>query len=328
MKNRLSLRGILSNSIVPSISTSDPLFVLPRTYGPITIHSLGTICPLPAFYSTHFIYPIGYSSTYHISAYHSIECSIGKSDSNQPVFSIKMQERVFQSSTPSTVWKLAFDEIVVNDDTLSHSHQSSTTTSSSSTTSTSSTSTSSTSSTSTTTTSASASSSLSLPQHGLDVFGLSIPEVASAIASLPGASECKGYECPLPLDSCIQNPIDWYSVLFSQWHPACRDFAMSEQNHSFVDPTIYSPIFFGMSDLPAVSCSVCHLPPTQSNPIQSFSLCDMDASLHDLLNDGKWNGGTTTTLLAHSSCGAFIVKRTQEMVKQLRVKLVEYVTEF
>ena len=293
MWKRLCLCRFPSNTIIPSLSSS-PQFSLPQSYGPVTIHSLGTICSLPAFYSSHFIYPIGYSATYQISMKDWVECTIGKNDSNQPVFSVKLHDKVFHSSTPTNAWKLVLDEVSSN---------SSNDLSSSS--------------------SPSNASSTLLPHNGLVAFGLSIPEIALAIASLPGVNECTGFEHPFPTTERIQNQIDWMSVLSSQWHPACRDFAMTENGHLFKDASIYSPIFFGMSDLPSISCSVCHIPPTQLYPLQCFTLSDVDTSISELLRNGKWNGGSTTTLWAHSSCGAFILKRMQGLIKQLRVQLIE-----
>ena len=289
MRKRLCLSGFSSNSTFHSLS-SFQIFALPRSYGPITIHSLGTICPLPVFYSSHFIYPVGYSSSYRISSDLSIRCMIEKSDTNKPIFSIYINEKVFQSPTPSQVWKLVIDEITV----MLNNSSSSTSTST-----------------------------LPLPHNGLDVFGLSIPEVASAIASLPEARDCVGYQSPFPLNESIQTPIDWPSVLSSQWHPACTDFAMTEREHSFEDPTVYSPIFFGMSDHPTVSCSVCHMPPSSSCPLRHFDICDVDKSLEDLLTDGKWNGVKTISLWAHHSCGVFIIKRLSKLIKQLQTHLVE-----
>lgn len=147
------------------------------------------------------------------------------------------------------------------------------------------------------------------------------------ISQLPNAENCVGYEGPFQSMEKVNALADWRSVLQSQWHPACWGYAMTEQSStSFQDPTLYSPIFTGYSELQTPSCAVCHVPGCHAHPLYQYSLCDVDAEVDRLVcGEKKMESVKMKTIWAHTVCGNAVLSRINQLIGHLQSQFVEYV---
>lgn len=165
--------------------------------------------------------------------------------------------------------------------------------------------------------------------NGVEAFGLSIPEVAIAISELPGVKMCCGYEGPQIPQERVSDVADWKTVMLSQWHPACKGYAMNligNETNSGIDSTVNSsimnPIFFGFNQDQELCCDVCGLPALIQEPLTNITVCDIDNCVQNLLENGSTEV-RMRELCVHTTCSQMELRRVQENIKGAKRELMK-----